>query len=97
MVSYLVNSLAEGIKLAEDVHLRELERFVIGIIGDSLLRSLEAVLVLVVETTTGLQFLDQWLTRLVPHTYHASVGYVALTSANHLIGDLGKEKSYTRF
>ena len=87
-MTYLVNSLAESIKLAKDVHLREIKWSCSRHLLNLLLGLVETLLVLLVETGGRQQFDDEILVGLVPDAIVTVVGYVVFTRGHHLVGHL---------
>ena len=92
--SFLSSPSAEIVELSEDVHLREVERSLIRMVGEGLLCLLEAALVLLVESLAVLQLLEYNASLLVPDLIVPTLRDVRSASCYHLIGHLDKESCH---
>ena len=87
-VNDLLQAPLEGVKLPEDVHLRELKLALAGHGLQLLLGALEVSLVLTVQVDARLELGDELVGRLVPDGHQASLTDVGLARCDHLVGNL---------
>ena len=84
----LLQAAGEGVKLAKDVHLREVKRPLILHGLQLLLGLVEAELVLLIEVNAVLQLLLHHTHILGPHSLRPPIRDVGLAGCYHLVGDL---------
>lgn len=84
----LLQAPAEGVELAEDVHLRKLKLPLVRLGLQHCLRPLEARLVFLVQVDAVAQLLKHLVGRLCPNRFRSIAGDVRLTGSDHLVRDL---------
>ena len=70
---YLIQSFTKRVEFPKDVHFGEFKRLFAGVLSDAFLCTLEALLILMIQSQASFELSDQRLSGLIPHTMDAAI------------------------